>query len=62
MNEVNWVSKLVGLIGAVNTALIAFGVYHLSDDQLQALITVISAAVTIMGVWLPHLKGEDKGV
>lgn len=58
MIQVDWVSKIVGLIGAVNLALIALGIYHFSSDQMDAINKVVSALISIIGVWLPHLKGE----
>lgn len=56
---INWTSRIIGLIGAINTALIAFDIYHLSDEQLQAVIALISVVITIVGVWLPHLAETE---
>lgn len=56
MIETNWLTKVVGLLGAVNLALIAFGAYHLSDNEFTAVVGVLSAAAALTGVWLPHIK------
>lgn len=61
---VNWTSRIIGLIGAINTALIAFDIYHLSNEQLNSVNALISVVITIVGVWLPHLvetEGDDNG-
>lgn len=57
--KIDWVSKIVGLIGALNVALIAFGTYHFSNVELDAINKLFSAFVTVIGVWLPHLKEVD---
>lgn len=61
MIETNWVTKVVGLLGAINLVLISFDAYHLDDNQFTAVVGVISAIAALAGVWYPHIKAaKDK--
>lgn len=50
----NWTSLVVTMIAAINTCLIAFGVYHFNNEQLQALDTLVSCIGTVVGIFLTH--------
>lgn len=54
--KTNWTTLSISLVAAVNTALISFGAYHLTNDQLESIDKLISLAVTIAGVVMSHRK------
>lgn len=50
----NWTTLIITMVGALNTAAIAFGVYHLSNEQLDAVDKIVSVGAMILGVALSH--------
>lgn len=54
--KTNWTSLLISLVAGINTSLLALGAYHLSNDQLKGLDSVISILVTLVGIVLSHKK------
>lgn len=52
---VKLLTLIPSLLAAINTALIAFNVYHFQDAQIQAIDTVISVVVTVLGIPVNHI-------
>lgn len=46
----------LGILAAINTALISFNVYHLSNEQLQAVNEIVSYAIIVWTIWKNHHK------
>ena len=54
--QTNYVSLIITLIAALNTAAMSFGVYHFTNEQLDAVVKVVSIVGTIVGVFMSHQK------
>lgn len=52
--QTNYVSLVITLIAALNTAAMSFGVYHFTDEQLDSVVKIVSIIGTIVGVFMSH--------
>jgi len=52
----NYYTLIVTLAAGINSALIGFHVYHLTNGQLQYLDTSVSEILAIIGICLSHRK------
>lgn len=59
MQNINWITLLPALVGALKLILQPFGVdlSHITDQQVNDVANGIAALLTIIGVLLPHRKG-----
>lgn len=57
MTQTNYVTMIVGLLGALKISFQAFGYAFITDDQINALANVISILVTFgVGIYMNHRK------
>lgn len=59
MNQINWITLLTAEFGAAKLALQPFGVI-IPDENINALVNGISAAVTIGGIIYNHFKKAER--
>lgn len=59
MAKQDWDLKTLvpALLAQVNTFLMLMGVYHFSNDQLNAALAVLSSVIGLIGIVLSHRKG-----
>ena len=57
MNKnINYVTLLVAVLGAVKLILQSFGIDVITDDMIDAASNVVAAAVTLVGIIMSHRK------
>lgn len=61
MQNTNWITLLPALIGAIKLILQPFGIdlSHVTDTQVNDVVNGIAALVTIIGICIPHKKGDS---
>jgi uncharacterized membrane protein len=59
MNQINYVTLIVALLGTAKLVLQAFGIDVITDDMIDKAANVVAAVVTLVGVIITHRK---KGV
>ena len=57
--QINIVTILVAVLGAVKIVLQAFGLDIITDDQINAIANGVAAIVTIFGVVMSHRKPKQ---
>lgn len=58
---VDWRTLAPALIAQLNTFLMLMGVYHLSDEQANAIVAVLSSIVGLIGIFLTHKRPTPPG-
>lgn len=62
MTQTNYVTMIVGFLGALKLAFQAFGYGFITDDQINALANVLAILVTFgVGIYMNHRKVKDNG-
>lgn len=49
------------LIAQINTFLMLMGVYHLANDQLNAILAILSSIFGLVGIFLSHKTATTDG-
>lgn len=55
MLERDWVTLIPGIVGGINTILMAFGIEGFSDTTVQAIVATCSGILTLIGIIHHHL-------
>lgn len=55
MNQTNWTTMLIALLGALKLVLQPFGI-EITDAHVNDIVNGVSAAATIFGVIYHHIK------
>lgn len=59
MNQVNWVTLIVALLGAAKIVLEAFGINVIDDDMIDKAANAVAAIITLLGVVMSHSKPKE---
>jgi hypothetical protein len=63
MTQTNYVTMIVGFLGALKLAFQAFGYSFITDDQINAVANVVAIFITFgVGIYMNHKKEVNTDV
>lgn len=57
--QVNYVSLLATLLGAVKLTANVFGIPFINDDQINAIVNLLAVCLTTFGILYNHFKSKQ---